>query len=110
MAPGGESWGLAVTGITPEVAAELEAGLPEGVVARAREILAELEGTHTGHGEGLGRRGARRPAATAPPDQLSFFGAPHHPVVDRLRNLEVERLTPLEALNLLAELRKDVDA
>ena len=86
------------------------AGLPEGVVARAREILAELEGTHTGHGEGLGRRGARRPAATAPPDQLSFFGAPHHPVVDRLRNLEVERLTPLEALNLLAELRKDVDA
>ncbi|HUG41760.1 MAG TPA: DNA mismatch repair protein MutS [Longimicrobiales bacterium] len=85
------------------------AGLPEPVVARAREILAELEGTHTMHGEGLGRRGARRPRSTAPPDQLSFFGAPAHPVVERLQKLEVERLTPLEALNLLAALKKDVE-
>jgi DNA mismatch repair protein MutS len=85
------------------------AGLPPAVVGRAREILAELEGTHTHHGQGLGRGGEHRPESTAPADQLSFFGAPAHPVVDRLKEVEVDRLTPLEALNLLAELRKEAD-
>ncbi|MGH7477933.1 MAG: DNA mismatch repair protein MutS, partial [Longimicrobiales bacterium] len=37
------------------------AGLPGGVVARAREILRELEGTHTGGGQGLGRSGRHVP-------------------------------------------------
>jgi DNA mismatch repair protein MutS len=83
------------------------AGLPPSVVERAREILVELEGAHTQHGEGLGRRGAHRPASTTPPDQLSFFAAAEHPVVERLRDLDVERLTPLEALNRLAELKEE---
>jgi DNA mismatch repair protein MutS len=83
------------------------AGLPEGVIARARELLTELEGTHSGGGEGLGRRGKHRPRSEPPPDQLSFFGA-EHPVISRLRELDVEDLTPLEALNLLAVLRGDV--
>jgi DNA mismatch repair protein MutS len=84
------------------------AGLPTGVVERAREILLELEGSHTRHGEGLGRRGARRPAGTAPPDQLSFFTAAEHPVVATLRELDIDRLTPLEALNRLASLKEEV--
>ena len=83
------------------------AGLPPDVVARAREILTELEGIHTGQGEGLGRRGAHRPDSTAPPDQLSFFGAHEHPVLDRLRTLDLDELTPLEALNRLAELKRE---
>jgi DNA mismatch repair protein MutS len=82
------------------------AGVPLGVIDRARELLVELEGTHSGGGEGLGRHGAHRPASEPPPDQLSlFYGS--HPVLDRLRGAEVDRLTPLEALNLLAELRRD---
>jgi DNA mismatch repair protein MutS len=85
------------------------AGLPAEVVARAREILGELEGTHTHHGEGLGRRGARRPASTTPPDQLTFFGAAEHPVVDRLRKLDLDSMTPLEALNRLAELKEEAE-
>ena len=83
------------------------AGLPEEVLARARELLAELEGTHSGGGEGLGRRGSHRPASEPPPDQLSLFRV-EHPVVVKLRSVEPDGLTPLEALNLLAELRKDV--
>ena len=86
------------------------AGLPGSVVARAREILAELEGSHTHHGEGLGRRGAHRPGSTAPPDQLSFFAAPEHPVVERLKELDIDALTPLEALNRLAALKREADA
>jgi DNA mismatch repair protein MutS len=80
------------------------AGLPSELLERARELLVELEGTHSGGGLGLGRAGKHRPASEPPLDQLSLF-APEHPVVSQLRELEVEELTPLEALNLLAALR-----
>jgi DNA mismatch repair protein MutS len=80
------------------------AGLPGGVVGRAREILRELEGAHSGGGAGLGRSGTRRPASTAPPDQLSLFRPPDHPALVALRELDPDTLTPLEALNLLSQL------
>jgi DNA mismatch repair protein MutS len=77
------------------------AGLPPEVLARARVLLAELEGAHTRHGEGLGH--------TEPRPQLSLFEAAD-PVAaalrDRLRALEIDDLTPLEALNVLAALHR----
>ncbi len=80
------------------------AGVPDPVIARARELLVELEGTHSGGGEGLGRHGRLRPASEPPPDQLSFFQTPiDHPVVERLRGLDVNRITPMDALRLLDE-------
>jgi DNA mismatch repair protein MutS len=79
------------------------AGLPEEIVRRARELLAELEGTHSGGGEGLGRHGNYRPAAEPPPDQLSFFQV-EHPMIRRLRALDPDTLSPKEALDLLYEL------
>ncbi|MEJ2186755.1 MAG: DNA mismatch repair protein MutS, partial [Gemmatimonadota bacterium] len=85
------------------------AGLPADVVERAREILRELEDTHSHHGEGLGRHGRHRPQAALPPDQLSLFVG-EHPVVKRLRKLDINALTPLQALNLLSELREEADA
>jgi len=71
------------------------AGLPESVVARAREILLELE-----------TAAAPAPARAHPePElQLGLFGPPVHPAVERLRGVDPERITPLQALNLLAEL------
>lgn len=83
------------------------AGLPDGIIARARELLAELEGTHTHGGEGLGRHGAHRPRSEAPPDQLSMFQI-EHPVVERLRELDTDALSPREALALLYELGREV--
>ncbi len=77
------------------------AGLPDGIVLRARELLAELEGTHTGGGEGLGRHGVHRPKSEPPPDQLSMF---EHPIVSRFRSIDPDDLTPREALRLLYEL------
>jgi DNA mismatch repair protein MutS len=71
------------------------AGIPPEVVARAREILGALE-SHDG--------AVTRPVP--PPvreTQLALFGG-LHPAVDRLKALSVERLTPLQGLNLLAEL------
>jgi DNA mismatch repair protein MutS len=79
------------------------AGLPDEIVQRARELLAELEGTHTGGGEGLGRHGRHRPESEAPPDQLSMFQM-EHPMVRRLRAIDPDSLSPREALHLLYEL------
>jgi DNA mismatch repair protein MutS len=79
------------------------AGMPDGIVSRARELLAELEGTHSGGGEGLGRRGLHRPQSKAPLDQLSFFQV-EHPLVRRLRALDPDDLSPKEALRLIYEL------
>lgn len=83
------------------------AGLPERVVARAREILRELEGSHTAAGQGLGRRGAHRPRSEPAPSQFSLFQSPEPAVLEKLRQVPIDELTPLQALNLLAALRAE---
>ena len=49
-------------------------------------------------------RRERRP----PPAQLTIFTPLSQPVLDKLREVDLNRLTPLEALNLLAELKKEI--
>ena len=71
------------------------AGLPESVVERAREILRELETAAAPQ--------SSQPRAE-PVVQLGLFGPPVHPAVERLRGIDANRVTPLQALNLLAEL------
>ena len=80
------------------------AGLPDGLINRARELLVELEGTHSSDGEGLGRHGRHRPGSDAPPDQLSIFKS-EHPLVRSFRAIDPDELTPKEALELLYSLR-----
>jgi DNA mismatch repair protein MutS len=82
------------------------AGLPPVVVARAREILRELEGAHSGGGEGLGRFGRHGPERGR--DQLSLFAPAEHPALDRVRRTDINALTPLDALNMLAELKAEI--
>jgi DNA mismatch repair protein MutS len=75
------------------------AGLPDRVVRRAKEVLATLEGEH--------RVVPGAPAAPADPGQLPLFAeATPHPVVTELEALEIDTLTPLEALNRLAALKR----
>ncbi len=84
------------------------AGLPPEVVARARELLVELEGTHSGAGRGLGTRGQHSPDSTRiAREQFSLFDE-EHPVITRIRELDLNSLTPLDALNLLARLKTRV--
>jgi DNA mismatch repair protein MutS len=86
------------------------AGIPKGITRRAEEILADLER----HGPGAQDRDHRRAAMQQPvPDsgpkmQLTFFDAPN-PVVERLKALEIESLTPLDAIRVLFELRQDAN-
>jgi DNA mismatch repair protein MutS len=81
------------------------AGLPPEVIGRAREILRELEGAHTRGGLGLGRQGEHQPES-ARHDQLSLFHPPEPPVLERLRRVEVDAITPIQALNVLSELKQ----
>ncbi len=74
------------------------AGLPPQVVKRARTILAELEAEG-----GL----PPRPREDAPEeDQLSLERLGEREVLDALRRAQVDALTPIEAMNLLYELKK----
>jgi DNA mismatch repair protein MutS len=85
------------------------AGLPGEVVARAREILRNLESMEVDEGghAALARRRRRR----APESQLGLFAPapPADPAVEsvlrELRALDPDALTPLEALRLLAAWR-----
>ncbi|HET9295203.1 MAG TPA: hypothetical protein VFO06_12980, partial [Gemmatimonadales bacterium] len=79
------------------------AGLPDRVVNRAREVLGTLEGDH--------RVVEGAPPGPADPTQLGFFGEapapqPPHPALEELRALDVDAMTPLEALVRLADLKK----
>jgi DNA mismatch repair protein MutS len=77
------------------------AGLPPAVVARAWEILALLEAGHHLAGES--------PPSRPDPGQLTLFHAEEHPVLEALRGLDPDRMTPLEALMHLAELRRRIE-
>ncbi len=78
------------------------AGLPNQVITRAREVLAEHESAERQLTEHLS------PGATTPPTQLTIFTPISQPVLEKLREVDLNRLTPLEALNLLAELKKEI--
>ena len=80
------------------------AGLPNEVIERAREVLAEHENAE----RQLTGLLAADESRAAPPAQLTIFTPISQPVLDRLREVDLNRLTPLEALNLLAELKKEV--
>jgi DNA mismatch repair protein MutS len=80
------------------------AGLPREVVARAWAVLARLEA----EARVPLQLAAGRPSLQ-PDGQLPMFwpAAREHPVLTALRSLDVDRLTPLEALVMLAELRRE---
>ena len=84
------------------------AGLPAPVIARARTVLALLEGEaeHLVPALAPALSGPKRGRATpASPDQFGLFvPAPRHVVVERLRTIDVNTLTPLAAIQLVAEL------
>ncbi len=87
------------------------AGLPDSVIVRAREVLRTLEGQdltvlaskgegggeETGHGRNLAKRGAF---------QINLFEASDMEIKDRLRAIDVHSLSPVEAWQLLEQLKK----
>jgi len=75
------------------------AGLPPAVIERAREILCRHEHTQRQLSEKLAPSAAEQPAIFTPLDQK---------IIDALHSVDLDTLRPLDALNLLAELKKQV--
>jgi len=82
------------------------AGLPNEVVVRAREVLAEHESSERRLSEHLTPGSSAEPER---PTQLTIFTPLSQPVLEKLREVDLNRLTPLEALNLLAELKRQIE-
>jgi DNA mismatch repair protein MutS len=80
------------------------AGLPNEVIERAREVLAERESAE----RQLTGQLANQEARAARPAQLTIFTPISQPVLEKLREVDLDRLTPLEALNLLAQLKREI--
>ena len=76
------------------------AGLPATVVARAWEVLQLLEAGH---------HVVRQHAPPATPTQLGLFAGTRHPLLDELIKLDVDALSPIDALNRLAAWKKRVE-
>jgi len=102
LVPGGtsRSYGIQVARI---------AGVPEDVLERAKEILGNLEG------EDLDEAGRPLLARTFPKKkegdmvQLNLFGGGDHRLLERIRNLDITSMTPLEALVELNKLKEYVE-
>jgi DNA mismatch repair protein MutS len=86
------------------------AGVPDHVVARAHEILKNIEqGEFNRNGEPVIAASRTRKKDRHHPSQLSLFMPPDDPLRKLLRNLHPDKLAPIEALQLLYEIRSLLD-
>ncbi len=90
--PANKSYGIEVARL---------AGLPQGVIGRAREVLK------------LHERAETQQAREASPEympalQMTMFTPLSQKIVDRIAEVDIDGLTPREALNLLAELQREL--
>ena len=106
LMPGGtnRSYGIQVAAL---------AGVPQRVVARAKELLHNIEKGEFDR-EGQPRialtKTSKTKSAVRHPNQLRLFSQENGPVREKLTELQPDRLTPLEALNILYELKELNDA
>ncbi|MEQ6918508.1 DNA mismatch repair protein MutS [Halomonas aquatica] len=90
--PASQSYGLQVAQL---------AGVPQGVIARAREKLATLEQQEIDQGSRLPAAATGGEGATSAPRQADLFASTPHPLVEQLGGLNPDELSPRQALELL---------
>jgi DNA mismatch repair protein MutS len=82
------------------------AGVPGDVIDRARVILEALESDHL---DDQGRpRMPTRPTDPTSTRQLSLFETPPHPLLEEIRGMDIESMTPLAALEQLDRIRRSL--
>ncbi len=81
------------------------AGLPTKVISRAREILNNLEKNEFNMNH-KPKIAASQKEQEKSDFQLSLFELPEHPVVEELREIDTDNLTPIKALLLLEQLKR----
>ena len=78
------------------------AGVPNEVVKRAKEILLEIEGGAQG-----GKASNRISSASSAPDLFSsIIASKDSEAAEKIRSIDINTLTPIEAINLLFDLKK----
>ncbi len=91
------------------------AGLPRTVIERAKEVLLNLETEELSRdgrpklARHLTPEGREEAPAGIAPAQIGLFAPAEDPIVARLRRMNLDDLTPLEALNQLADLKKRIE-
>ena len=95
IVPGGadRSYGLHVAQL---------AGIPRPVIHRAEEILEELERK----GDAKARHKAMKDMTMPTAWQMTLFAAEGHPLVEEIKELAIDELTPIEAISKLYELQQ----
>lgn len=83
------------------------AGIPRSVNDRAKQILAQLENEHVDE-RGRPKIGAGRSQRSRGDMQLTLFAPVEHPLLETIRQLDINRLTPLEALQLIQQWQQEV--
>ena len=81
------------------------AGIPDQVIKRSKKILFDIEQGEYAGGESA-CLGIVKEAAGRGPVQLDLFRKPDNQVIDKLNQMDISVMTPLEALNVLNELQK----
>ncbi|MDH5543616.1 MAG: DNA mismatch repair protein MutS [Nitrospinota bacterium] len=86
------------------------AGLPPAVLESARRVLADLEKMEFApDGKPALRVKERSREGKKEKEQISLFDARHHPVIDTLKNTDLDNMTPVEALALIDRLKRLLD-
>jgi len=80
------------------------AGIPKSILLRSQEILEELESTFAK--EATGEHLAKH--KTKEPDRDALFVQKHKSVLDKLASTDVNHLTPIEAINLLNQIKSEI--
>ena len=81
------------------------AGVPKAVIQRAAEILVELEAQHNVWS--LDENGQKKPTTKQEKaGQISFLTDGPNPVIDELRKMNIETMSPIDAITRLYELQR----
>jgi DNA mismatch repair protein MutS len=98
IVPGGtdKSYGIHVARI---------AGIPREITKRSAEILADLENTFAREA----RTNKLTPNKTAKMDTDLLFVQKHKPILEKLKDIDVNNLTPIEAINLLGQIKDQME-
>ena len=81
------------------------AGIPDQVIKRSKKILFDIEQGESGTAESA-CLGIVKEASGRGPVQLDLFRKPDNPVIEKLKQMDISVMTPLEALNVLNELQE----
>ena len=81
------------------------AGIPDQVIKRSKKILFDIEQGEYATGESA-CLGIVKEEASRGPVQLGLFKKPENQIIDKLNQMDISAMTPLEALNVLNELQE----